>query len=917
FLAMNAADRFRLHKEKQAFLDDLRPKYILTYLVENSILSKYESELISSEKTRRDQVEKLFEILPKKSPKAFKYFIEALNEKDRYGCANYPWLAEKLAQQDEVDLNRKVHETLIQGGVPFPTNFLFRREEKIREIRNHLCIASREDRQWVILYGMTGTGKSVLAAECLRCNELIEQHYSGGIFWISIGRIKDDNALWLKMKRLFNLLGVNKELYASEDLQDLTIVIRKEIIKRKKILLVLDDVWDKKVIKAFDIGCPVLVTTKLKDVLQNDSKYYTFIECKNDWSVNESKELLSLYVNCDREQLPDFVDYICEKCKGSPMTISLIGSMMSEHGNNFKRWENLKNKLEKGISKTIRQRHGSGDGLSDIKEIVRFSFEPIQELWKYFLDFIIFPDDIFVPNKVFEVMWGMDSFEVEDILHNLHSKSLVQIEKDSFDDSYGYCIHDLYLEILKEDHPDESLSDLISTGGLESVDASRSESVDISGLEFVIVGRSEFVDGGESEFVDEYHKKLVNSYMNLCKQDNGEYNFSLLPQDGYIHYHIGYHMYHALEYEKLETLYLDFQFIETKLHLDPKDLSWDYIAYSFCFQNIYLSSTGEEVQTLSGHKDVINYCSFNSKGDKLATASSDRTVKVFEINTSELLNMKPKRKRSSIPVPFVNNHTQDKSALSFEEHCSDAICCAFSPSDAHIISSDNIGIAYVWETATKHIKHKIIHSYRGEPVNYCCFNPDGSQVGTAANDSIKLWNFKTGFLKITFSHDDFLVRKFCFTKNGNNLLSVCNNIIYCWDMSGDCTRIKTGPSKPFEICCCCISPDGNYLAYGTSLSSVFVINVNTQKIIDSLKGHSDAILNVMFSNDGRRLLSLSEDRFIVHDMSSVKDASLVSFEGCLSVRMNKDLSISCAHSLNRVECKMELTTLFEQTVDCA
>lgn len=47
-----------------------------------------------------------------------------------------------------------------------------------------------------------------------------------------------------------------------------------------------------------------------------------------------------------------------------------------------------------------------------------------------------------------------------------------------------------------------------------------------------------------------------------------------------------------------------------------------------------MTSVLEVSQALYGHSDIINYCSFNSKGTYLATASADKTVRIFRIGDS-------------------------------------------------------------------------------------------------------------------------------------------------------------------------------------------------------------------------------------------------------------------------------------------
>lgn len=247
----------------------------------------------------------------------------------------YPWLAKKLnsvlqrnfpfENEQKKGLNDNVDRILRNGGVPFQTNCLLKREKKIEEIRSKLIEAANK-RHWVYLHGMSGTGKSVLAAEAIRDNDLINSYFNEGVFWVKLGNLPDSNSLEIKMVKLYQKIleskkdipPENKIIPKFESLKDLTYNLTKNITRN--MLIILDDLWDQvefHTIGLFDIGCPILVTTKFPGLFEKYSSYSTPIPFTNDLSLDEGKELLAMYVKCDKENLPPEVDYICRKCKGT------------------------------------------------------------------------------------------------------------------------------------------------------------------------------------------------------------------------------------------------------------------------------------------------------------------------------------------------------------------------------------------------------------------------------------------------------------------------------------------------------------------------------------------------------------------------------------------------------------------------
>ena len=75
---MEARHRSILRRHKSILEKDLEPKGVLSELT--TVLDQNEEEQISVQPTRKEKCDKLFEILPRKGPKAFEVFVEALKK---------------------------------------------------------------------------------------------------------------------------------------------------------------------------------------------------------------------------------------------------------------------------------------------------------------------------------------------------------------------------------------------------------------------------------------------------------------------------------------------------------------------------------------------------------------------------------------------------------------------------------------------------------------------------------------------------------------------------------------------------------------------------------------------------------------------------------------------------------------------
>lgn len=77
---MQDSEREALRKNRQALLKDLEAKKIASRLFSSNIFSVEDKDEVNSKETKNDQGEALLDILPRKGPKAFKAFCDALHD---------------------------------------------------------------------------------------------------------------------------------------------------------------------------------------------------------------------------------------------------------------------------------------------------------------------------------------------------------------------------------------------------------------------------------------------------------------------------------------------------------------------------------------------------------------------------------------------------------------------------------------------------------------------------------------------------------------------------------------------------------------------------------------------------------------------------------------------------------------------
>lgn len=74
---MEERHRTLLRRHSVNFRKDLEPKKLLPYMV--TVLDATDEQEIKNQPTREDQVDRLLDILPRRGPQAYTFFMEALD----------------------------------------------------------------------------------------------------------------------------------------------------------------------------------------------------------------------------------------------------------------------------------------------------------------------------------------------------------------------------------------------------------------------------------------------------------------------------------------------------------------------------------------------------------------------------------------------------------------------------------------------------------------------------------------------------------------------------------------------------------------------------------------------------------------------------------------------------------------------
>ncbi len=295
------------------------------------------------------------------------------------------------------------------------------------------------------------------------------------------------------------------------------------------------------------------------------------------------------------------------------------------------------------------------------------------------------------------------------------------------------------------------------------------------------------------------------------------------------------------------------------------------------FEWYYLSRLcHSEALTLKGHAHVVNSVAFSADGQRLASGSWDKTVKIWDIATG-------------------------KELFSLEGHTSGVFSVAFSPNGRRLASAGNDGFVKIWDTATGKELFSlnaqvggvtsvefspdgqrlafgstgntvgIWDSATGEellslkgPANGVTsveFSPDGHRLASGGYDElVKIWNSVTGEELFALKGAANAVTSVAFSPDGQRLASADGQKAKIWDSVRGEELFSLG-GRTGWVNSVAFSPDGRRLAAGSG-DMVRIWNSSTGEELFDLKGHTDSVRSVAFSPDGQRVATGSADKTV-------------------------------------------------------
>ena len=297
-------------------------------------------------------------------------------------------------------------------------------------------------------------------------------------------------------------------------------------------------------------------------------------------------------------------------------------------------------------------------------------------------------------------------------------------------------------------------------------------------------------------------------------------------------------------------------------------------------------NNGRLTRTIERRGFTITSLAFNKNGNIIAAAGSSNTIELWDtqtgrqtgtietdrsgditlINTDDTILCASGR---NVSVWDINSRRQLRK---IDEYLSGVRCISASYDGVFIASASNSSVTddfpiYIWDV--KNAKLLIQLKGHNREVQSIVFSPDNRRIFSHSFDrTIRCWEVSSG--REIWRSGDYAqnVRAIALSPDGKTIaVSIQNNTVRI--LNAETGRELHSFESPLGATVLAISPNNELLVYNQGNSSIIVRNLQTGREQFTLSHESRHSINLIFSPNGKQLLSTADsENIIVWDLES-------------------------------------------------
>lgn len=297
---------------------------------------------------------------------------------------------------------------------------------------------------------------------------------------------------------------------------------------------------------------------------------------------------------------------------------------------------------------------------------------------------------------------------------------------------------------------------------------------------------------------------------------------------------------------------------------------------------IYSLADGSEIKRLQGLRSQIGQMAFTPTGDRLISASGDRTVRLWDLRDGRMIRtFSGQTDEARSLVVSQDGRTlalggwygglttweieTGKPLVSFRGHTDAVTALVFTADGKRLVSGSRDMTVKVWDTAGGW-EIQTIRGHVGSIFDLAVA-PTGDIASSSTDGTIRVWD--AGSRQEPWrSYHASAVTNVVYSPDGKWLAAGGTSFIEVRDVATGLKRWSTGDRLVFETTspemapshCLVFNSASSILAAGLANGSVQLLNPLDGHVLRTIKAHAGPVNSVDFTSDGRLLASAGADR---------------------------------------------------------